>query len=143
MKTKGDVFITSEKDKHIATNEGVKVLSDLLIEEVNIDEIDVLIICGGNIENIADISKLYNLIQECNDKNAIIGGICAGRDIVTEALSVKKAEKTTVIDDRIVLSPGNEYVDFALTVGKVADIYEDDEDYEETVNYFKLFCDVG
>lgn len=32
-----------------------------------------------------------------------------------------------------------QYVDFALAVGKAADIFVDDADYQETVDYFKYF----
>ena len=47
-----------------------------------------------------------------------------------------------IITDKIILSPGNEYVDFALEIGKAADIFEDEDDYNETINYFKLFKSV-
>lgn len=33
----------------------------------------------------------------------------------------------------------NEYVDFALAVGKAAEIFADEADYQETVDYFKYF----
>lgn len=32
-----------------------------------------------------------------------------------------------------------QYVDFALAVGKAADIFVDEADYQETVDYFKYF----
>ena len=48
------------------------------------------------------------------------------------------SEKTCVLD-RIILSPGNEYVDFALAIGKKAGIFADEEDYKETIDYFKYF----
>ena len=51
-------------------------------------------------------------------------------------------EKTCVLD-HMILSPGNEYVDFALEVGKAADIFVDEEDYQETVDYFKYFKYIG
>ena len=47
--------------------------------------------------------------------------------------------ESTCVLDNIVLSPGNEYVDFALAVGRAADIFTDEADYQETVDYFKYF----
>lgn len=49
-----------------------------------------------------------------------------------DAVGVLTFPEQTYILDNIVLSPGNEYVDFALTVGKLADIFVDEEDYNET-----------
>lgn len=65
-------------------------------------------------------------------------GIRIQQDI---SLSQTQAEypETTCVLDNIVLSPGNEYVDFALAVGKAADIFADEADYQETVDYFKYF----
>lgn len=51
----------------------------------------------------------------------------------------EEEHQTTCVLENIVLSPGNEYVDFALAVGKAADIFADEADYQETVDYFKYF----
>ncbi|MDE5908233.1 MAG: DJ-1/PfpI family protein [Lachnospiraceae bacterium] len=140
MKTKGNVFIVTEREnKIICTNEGVKILSDAFIDEVQVEDIDAFIICGGEIKNISNKPLLYNIINKCKEKNKIVGGICAGRDLVKNAIDlVDHSEKTCVIDN-IILSPGYEYVDFALEVGRKADIFEDEDDYKETINFFKFF----
>lgn len=142
MKTKGDVFVITERNKVINTNEGFKILADFTIDEIKIEDIDILVICGGEINNINDVSKLHQLIKKCNDDNKIIGGICAGKDIVANALNISCPEKSMIINNKIVLSPGNEYVDFALLVGKLGNIYQDEADYRETIDYFKLFKNV-
>jgi putative intracellular protease/amidase len=48
-------------------------------------------------------------------------------------------DSNVIVDGNIVTAKGNGYVDFALTLGKVMDIYEDEKDYEETVRYFREF----
>ena len=140
MKTKGNVFIVTERENKIVyTNEGVSIISDAFIDEVKVEDIDVFIICGGEIKNIFNKPLLYKMIKECKENHKIVGGICAGRELIKNAIGlVDHSEKTCVIDE-IILSPGYEYVDFALEVGKMADIFEDETDYEETINFFKLF----
>lgn len=140
FKTKGDVYIVTEGDEVIRTNEGIRVMADKTIGEISKEDIDVLVICGGNTENIKDMSCVQKLIRECKIEKKVIGGICAGSEIVANALELNSnVDKTIVFDECVVLSPGNEYVDFALTLGKVANIYDGEEDYQETIDYFKHF----
>lgn len=140
MKTKGNVFIVTERgNENVWTNEGVRILSDAFIDEVRVEEIDTFILCGGEIKNIANKPFLYQIIKKCKQNNKIVGGICAGRELVKNALDLADYSEKTCVIDRIILSPGYEYVDFALEVGKMADIFEDENDYEETINFFKFF----
>ncbi|WP_097004545.1 DJ-1/PfpI family protein [Lacrimispora amygdalina] len=140
MKTVGNVNILADDKSMIETNEGVRIVVDLSINEISAEEIDVLVICGGNTDNINKLSELNHLIRECKKIDKVIGGICAGRDIVAEALCIEaNSHHTQTLDGNIVLSPGNEYVDFALAIGKAANIYKDEADYQETITYFKLF----
>ncbi len=140
MKTVGDVHIVTEYAETICTNEGVRILADISLDDMKADEVDVFVICGGETANIKDKDTLAYMIRACREKNKIIGGICAGSKIVMDALEIDEEVSTTnVIDERIVLSPGNEYVDFALEIGRAAGIYADEADYQETVEYFKHF----
>lgn len=143
MKTQGNVWIVSEKENRITTNEGIKIVADITLDQMRAEDADVFVVCGGNIENIIDMSALHHTIRDCMNAGKIIGGICAGRDMVRNALALQsRDEGTQVIENRIILSPGNEYVDFALEIGRAADIYADEADYQETVSYFKEFKEV-
>lgn len=141
LKTIGDIVIITDQEKEIHTTEGLMILANLSLAEVNPNEIDILIIVGGNIDGISNKDLLHNLIKEVNNREKIICAICAGRKEVIKALDLNHNESniTEIINERIILSPGNEYVDFAIEIGKVAEIYEDDEDLYETVNFFKKF----
>ena len=94
--------------------------------------------CGKSVYRISENEILY---FQCEGKKIrIIGGICAGSEIVANALDISSnIDKTIVFDDHVVLSPGNEYVDFALTLGKVANIYDGEEDYKETIDILSVF----
>lgn len=140
MRTKGNVYIVAEDEyQTICTNEGVKIQKDISLTQLRLESIDAFIICGGEIKNINNKPLLLEVVNKCVEDKKIVGGICAGRNIIMDAVgNMEYTEKTCIIDN-IILSPGNEYVDFALAVGKVADIFTDEEDYKETVDYFKYF----
>lgn len=140
MKTKGNVYIVAE-DEHqsICTNEGIRIQKDISLSQMQAESADVFVVCGGEINNIYNRKMLYEIINNCIEKKKIVGGICAGRTIVSDAVGGLQYPETTCVLDNIVLSPGNEYVDFALAVGKAADIFADEADYQETVDYFKYF----
>lgn len=140
MKTKGNVFIVAEEEhKAICTNEGVKIQRDVSLPQMKPESTDTFIICGGEIDNIQNKPLLFEIINQCIEQKKIVGGICAGRTLISEAVGGLEFPETTCVLEQIVLSPGNEYVDFALAVGKTADIFADEEDYRETVDYFKYF----
>ena len=140
MRTKGNVYIVAEEGHQtICTNEGVRIQKDISLAQVKPETVDVFIICGGEIDNIKDEQRLFAVISRCIEEKKIVGGICAGRTLIADAVGGLEFSETTCVLDNIVLSPGNEYVDFALAVGKAADIFADEEDYQETVDYFKYF----
>lgn len=140
MNTVGNVYVAAE-DEHVAicTNEGIKIQKDINLSDIDDEGIDALIICGGEISNVNDTKRLSEIIRKCVEKKKIVGGICAGRNLISNAIENLEYEEKTCIQDNIVLSPGNEYVDFALAVGKCAGIFADEDDYNETVDYFKHF----
>ena len=140
MKTKGGIYIVAE-DEHqtIYTNEGIKIQKDISLSEMKLQSVDAFIICGGETNNINNMQLLFDIINKCIENKKIVGGICAGRKIISDAVGgVDFSEKTCVLD-RIILSPGNEYVDFALAIGKKAGIFADEEDYKEIGISFSIF----
>ena len=60
FKTKGEVYIVTEGDEVIHTNEGIRVMADKKIGEICKEDIDVLVICGGYTENIKRQKKRHS-----------------------------------------------------------------------------------
>lgn len=140
MKTKGNVYIVAEEEHQaVCTNEGIKIQKDISLTQMKPENVDVFVVCGGETAHIRNKPLLFEILNGCIEQKKIVGGICAGRTLIAEAVGGLEFSETTCILDNIVLSPGNEYVDFALAVGKAADIFADEEDYQETVDYFKYF----
>lgn len=144
MKTKGNVYIVAEEEHQtICTNEGVRIQKDISLAQMNPENVDAFIICGGEINNIRNKPLLLETINRCIGEKKIVGGICAGRTLIADAAGGLEFSETTCVLENIVLSPGKEYVDFALEVGKAAHIFADEADYQETVDYFKYFKYIG
>lgn len=140
MKTKGNVYIVAEEEHQtICTNEGVRIQKDVSLAQMKAENADVFVICGGETNTIKNKPLLLETINRCIGEKKIVGGICAGRTLIAEAAGGLAFPESTCVLDNIVLSPGNEYVDFALAVGRAADIFADEADYQETVDYFKYF----
>lgn len=70
-------------------------------------------------------------------------GICAGVDLLDEAGILKdiksphSMDEDVMNDSKIIISKANAYVDFAIEVAKGLELFEDDADLEETINFWK------
>lgn len=143
----------------LKSSEGLTVLPDLTIEEIKLGEGDVLLIPGGDPDNLYDQAKVYDLIKEADAKKNTIGAICAAPVHLAKAGILGDREYTTsldpkafkdfnpdmyvhenvVIDEHIITAKPSGYVDFAILLGQECDIYEDEDDFEETVDFFREF----
>lgn len=156
-------YIAAAMEKRAYTSEEKqKLLPDKTIEELNTDEIDLLIIPGGNPESLYDNSKLKEFITELDNKNKLIAGICGGTELMA-AYGLLKGKRCTgdssglksdakyihlfrdavitnedvVVDGNIITSIGQAYVEFAVQLGKLADVFEDEEDTLADYKWFK------
>lgn len=159
MKTQSEIITVALTKEPVTSAEGFKILPDMSVDEVDAKDIDLLIIPGGNPAELENATGLFDLIAQANENEAALGGICAGVIALAKAGVLKGKKYTTSVNpedyeafegadyidetltvaDYIVTAKANGYVDFALTIGEMMDIYEDDDDYEETVEFFKFF----
>lgn len=159
MKTKGEIITVGLDDNKVTSHEGFITEPHITLEEVNSDEVDLFVIPGGDPDRIINNGVLIKLIKEINDKGKIVAAICAAPLTLAKAGILKDKKFTTtlpieefkefgkrlfvdenvVIDQNIITAKASGYVDFAIELGKIMDIYEDDNDLEETVRYFKYF----
>lgn len=87
MRTKGNVYIVAEEEHQaICTNEGIKIQRDISLARMNLQDIDVFIICGGETHNINNRQLLSEIINKCIENKKIVGGICAGRELISDAV---------------------------------------------------------
>ena len=81
MKTKGNVYIVAEEEHQtICTNEGVRIQKDISLAQMNPENVDAFIICGGEINNIRN-----KPLRHLCGKNAHCG-CCRGSGIFGDDL---------------------------------------------------------
>ncbi|MFC4803940.1 DJ-1/PfpI family protein [Filifactor villosus] len=137
LNTQYEVCIVTDNLPIIKTSEGVFIKSNLYLNEINVDEFDGLIICGGEYSRYNN-DRILECIDEFRNKNRLVAGICSGRDLVNLALKENYTIRDTVecVCDNVIFSSPNKYAMFGIIVGKHLEIYEDEDDYNETVEFF-------
>lgn len=159
LATKGEIITVGITKESVASVEGFLTQPHMILGEVDLEEVDIFIIPGGSHEEIEDNHDLYSFLEKLNIKNKKIAAICSGSlhlakvgllegKKYTTTLQTKKYEffddknyqdELVVVDGNIITAKANGYVDFALKLGEVMDIFEDDDDYNETVKFFREF----
>jgi len=159
MKTKGEIVTVGVDDKEVTSWEGFKTVPHLTIEEVDTDDVDLFVVPGGQPDQLTGIDKLSEFLNKLYQKNKVLAAICAAPVHFAKAGILKKHNYTTtlplnefnsfnkqnfldrnvVVDENIITAKAAGYVDFALEVGKKMNIFKDQADYQETVNFFKYY----
>ncbi|URJ48521.1 DJ-1/PfpI family protein [Paenibacillus polymyxa] len=145
MKTKGDIVTIGVTKDPVISYEDFKVTPSVALDEVSAEDIQLLIIPGGDNTPLKTNKQLLALINTLNNDNKVIATICSATELLEIAgVSYKNPVNHPTgleIYTNIITAKPNKYVDFAIEIGKVMDIYTDDEDLKETIDFFKLFKD--
>jgi len=130
-------------DKKVISSEGITINTDNLLNEIQLMSDDVLVIPGGNINNLLGRESVSDFVRYAFNKGIIIGCICSGRDYISNLnlqinLNINKIDIHTVCEiGNVIMAPPEFYLKFALKLAKKADIFDDELDYKETVDFFK------
>ena len=79
------------------------------------------------------------------ERKGIIAGICAGVDVLEHAGilegidSTHSTELDVAITDHVITARANGYVDFAIEVAKKMNLFEDENDLEETIAFWREY----
>lgn len=158
-RSKGEIVTVGITKNEVASEEGFKLVPHTELKDVDINDVDIFIIPGGNPEGLFSHKELYEFIIKLNDMGKMIAAICAGPTHLARAGILKgkkyttsmpveewpEFEKDMFIDENcvrvgnIITAKGNGYVDFALEIGKAMNIFDGEEDYRETVEFFRNF----
>lgn len=142
--TQCDVVLCSLDGKPVRTMEGYSVNVDMALEELDKKHIRSFIVPGGNV-NTVNNEKVRAYLQELRKNRILIAGICAGVDLLDDAgilhgiQSTHSTELDFVNDDKVITARANAYVDFAIEAAKELDLFEDEEDLQETIEFWKNY----
>lgn len=148
-----NLFTAALEDRVYISSEKQKFLPDKTIDELNTDDIDLLIISGGDPSYLYNNSKLKDFIIKLNEKKKFIAGICGGTFLMAKygILENKKCtgsgegiesdsdyidlfeksyivNKDVVIDENIITSTGQAFIEFAIELGKLMNVFKDEEE---------------
>lgn len=140
--TNCDMVFCSLDGDSIKTTEGFSVNVDMALKNLDKKQIRSFIIPGGDVSKIDNAYfRLY--LKDLKERDVLIAGICAGVDvlenaeILRELKSIHSLNEDCVCDKNVVTARANAYVDFAIEVAKKLDLFESEEDLQETINFWK------
>lgn len=126
----------------IRTSEGFRVKPNVFLRDIRPEEVQSFIIPGGNIEH-AGGEELKNFLLKLDQSTTAVGAICAGVDLLEAAgflngrSTVRTGNALAVRDGLLITARPNGYVDFAVEVGKAVGLFTDEDDIQETLDFFK------
>lgn len=141
--TGSDMIFCSVDGKGITSTEGYSVNVDTKLSEIDVNEIRSLIIPGGDVSSIQN-EEVHELLGNVKACGKVIAAICAGVDVLEEAGILQGVKSThsedldTARDKHVITARANAYVDFAIEVGKELELFEDEADLQETIDFWKF-----
>ena len=140
----------------VTCSRGVKLIPDILIEQIGLSErFDAIILPGGvnGTKNLSDNSHLLKILRNHKNNNGLIGAICAApimladndlidsESIITSHPSVKSqlgkyqySEKSVVIDGKLITSRGaGTAQEFSLKLIEILVDYETAEKVADSI----------
>ncbi|WP_032122109.1 DJ-1/PfpI family protein [Clostridium amazonitimonense] len=157
-----NVITVALENKIYISEEKQKFVPDKTIEELNPDEVDLFIIPGGKPGYLYENSILKNFIKDMNKNKKIIAGICGGTKLLAAygILDNKRCtgdssglkidadyidlfrnsiilEEYVVVDGNIITSTGQAFIEFAIKLGTVMNIYKDKYEIEKNYKWYK------
>ena len=142
--TESNLIYCSVEGRNITAMEGYTIIPDAALSEISLSEVRSFIVPGGDISNI-DQDIVYDCLKTLQKADVLIGGICAGVDVLEKAGLLHNIHSTRedafdcVLDKNIVTARANAYVDFAIETAKALDLFEDEADLMETIAFWKEF----
>lgn len=157
-----NLFTAALEHKVYVSEEKQKFLPDKIIHELNTSEIDLFIIPGGNPAYLYENTTLMNFIKDMNKEGKFIAGICGGTELLAAygILDNKRCtgdssglrsdadyiglfnksiilEEDIVVDENIITSTGQAFIEFAFKLGTIMNIYIDENEIQEKYRWYK------
>lgn len=139
-----DMILCSLDGNSIRTMEGYSVNVNMALKDVDVEQIRSLIVPGGNI-SIINNKTMWQYLQELKKRKILIAGICAGVDLLDNAgilngiRSTHSTDLDIVNDNNVITARANAYVDFAIEVAKELNLFTDEADLKETIDFWKYY----
>ncbi|NBF12146.1 type 1 glutamine amidotransferase family protein [Pseudomonas sp. Fl4BN1] len=143
-----DCRFAAPKGAPVTSMGGMRVTPDLALEEIRLDELDLLMVCGGTVWQSDQAPDISALLRAARERNIVLAGICDGTRMLAKAgvldhvrhtsnsadnlLAMKYAGAAhyqdvphAVADQRVITAPGSAPVSFMAQILRTLGI--DDE----------------
>ena len=113
------------------------------LNEIDPREVELLLVPGGDISSIAN-EEVYSFIRAVVENKHLVAGICNGVDeldnagILSGIKSTHSVKEALVVGEYVITARANMYVDMAIAIGKKMNLFVDEADLQETINFWKL-----
>lgn len=157
-----DFFTVALENREYRSEERQRFSVDKTIKEVDIDSIDLLVIPGGEPEQLVNNLELKRFIEQLLARNKKVAGICGGAGILA-GLGFLKGKRCTglssgkvpdspeyryfsesiflddhvVVDENIITAQGQAYVEFAFELARQMNLSEKEEEYQAGIRWFR------
>ena len=135
------VFATVD-GKPVIAQEKFSLNATCALSEINPKDVELFLIPGGDISTI-DNEEVYSFIRAVVDNKHLVAGICNGVDELDNAGILEGIESThstkeaLVVGDYVITARANMYVDMAIAIGKKMNLFVDEADLQETIDFWK------
>lgn len=136
------VFATLD-GRPVTAQEQFSMNATCALKEIDPKEVELLLIPGGDISSISN-EEVYSFIRAVADNKRLIAGICNGVDELDNAGILKGIESThsvkeaIVVGEHVITARANMYVDMAIAIGNKMNLFADEADLQETIDFWKL-----
>jgi len=143
-----DTRFASPKGTPVISSGGMLVTPQLSIEAIQLDEIDLLIVCGGTAWQTEQAPNITGLVAQAYEKNIVVAAICDGTRVLAQAGVLDNLRHTSnsaenlsqlnyrgaayyqdvpyaVADRRVITAPGSAPVSFMAEILSTLGIGDD------------------
>ena len=113
------------------------------LNEIDPKEVELFLVPGGDISSI-DNEEVYSFIRAVVDNKHLVAGICNGVDeldnagILNGIESTHSVKEALVVGECVITARANMYVDMAIAIGKKMNLFVDEVDLQETIDFWKM-----
>lgn len=158
LNKKTEVVTFSFEAGHRTSEEQLKVMIDKDLSEIAVDDIDFLLIPGGNPEPFRERTDLHDLLRAVHANGKLIAAICGGPGFLAHAGLLKGlrvahgysdedaprvfegstiTNEDVIVEENIITARGQAFAEFAVEVYKYLGFFEDEKEAHETLAWFK------
>lgn len=140
--TNSQVEFCSVDQDWIQAAEGYIIRTDTHLKELDLTDVRSMIVPGGKIGSI-DNADVKGILRALHSRGALVAGICAGVDVLDGAgllagiRSTHSSEEDCVQDGNVITARANAYVDFAIKAARALQLFADEKDLNETIDFWK------